>query len=130
MARTFFGPSAIHGVGLFAVKPIRAGETILEWSECSQVLSEEQVAALSPGELRYVSFIEGRSILFEPPARFVNHSCDPNARGSSGRDSALRDIAAGEEITVDYVQEQVPGLDLECHCGSPKCRGNLKVPSR
>lgn len=130
MARTFVGPSAIHGLGLFASKPIRAGETILEWSECSRVLTEEQVAALPPEERRYLSFIEGRNILFEPPARFVNHSCDPSARGSSGRDAALRDIAAGEEITVDYVQEKVPGLDLECHCGSPKCRRTLKVPSR
>lgn len=129
MALTLVKPSAIHGLGLFAVEPIRAGETILDWSECARVLSEEQVAMLPQEERRYLSFIDGRHILFEPPARFVNHSCDPNARGGSGRDAALRDIAAGEEITVDYVVEQVPGLALPCHCGSARCRGFLKNSS-
>jgi len=125
MARVVIGPSAIHGLGLFAAEPIGAGTTIIEWSDCARILTEDQVAALPPEERKYLSFIEGRHVLFEPPARFVNHSCDPNARGGSGRDAALRDIGAGEEITVDYVLEQVPGLDLRCCCGSPGCRGRL-----
>ena len=69
-------------------------------------------------------------MLFKPPARFVNHSCEPNARGGSGRDVAARAIEAGEEITVDYVAEQVPGLELRCQCGSPRCRGALKVAAK
>jgi hypothetical protein len=56
--------------------------------------------------------MDGQNVLFHPPARFVNHSCNPNARGSDSRDVASRVIEAGEEITVDYVAEQVPGLKL------------------
>jgi len=39
-------------------------------------------------------------------------------------------IEAGEEITVDYVAEQVPGLRLQCNCRMPNCRGLLIVLSR
>jgi hypothetical protein len=35
----------------------------------------------------------------------------------------MRVIEAGEEVTVDYAAEQVPGLRLECNCGAPNCRG-------
>lgn len=125
MAPTVVRPSAIHGLGLFAARPIRAGETVLDWSGCARPLSDEQVASLPAEERRYVSRIDGRYVLLQAPARFVNHSCDPNARGGAGRDTALRDIAEGEEITVDYLAEEVPGLDLACRCGSARCRGRL-----
>ena len=40
------------------------------------------------------------------PARYINHSCDPNAeaRIEDGHINiyAIHDIAAGEEITIDY----------------------------
>lgn len=40
-------------------------------------------------------------------------------------DLATREIKKGEEITVDYVLEQVPDLDFPCNCGSQSCRGFL-----
>jgi hypothetical protein len=94
------------------------------------VLSDEAVKRLPIEERIFVSIIDGQNVLFKPPARFVNHSCDPNARGSARRDVAIRVIEAGEEITVDYVAEQVPGLRLQCNCRLPICRGLLMVPSR
>jgi SET domain-containing protein len=68
--------------------------------------------------------------LFKPPARFVNHSCNPNSRGAKGHDVAIRHIMQGEEITVDYVIEQVPGLSIECKCGASGCRGFLTVSAQ
>jgi uncharacterized protein len=127
VAATVVQPSPIDGLGLFAAEVIHAGETILEWSDCARILTEAEARALPAAERRFLSFIEGQHVLFEAPARFVNHSCAPNARGSGGRDLATRDIAAGEEITVDYVAEQVPGLDLECACGAPECRRRLRT---
>ena len=127
MTKICVKPSPIHGQGLFASEPIRAGETILDWSTCAETLTDERIAALPVEERRYLSVIEGRNVLFKPPARFVNHSCQPNAHGQWGRDVALRDIEPREEITVDYQAEQVPGLDLECSCGSPTCRGRVTV---
>jgi uncharacterized protein len=119
--------SPIHGQGVFAVRRIEAGEVIIDG--CREVLSDEAVKNL-PGEERlFLSVIDGRNILMKPPARFVNHSCIPNARGTDRHDVAIRVIEAGEEVTVDYVAEQVPGLRLECNCKAPNCRGLLVVPS-
>ena len=105
------------------------GEIIIDWSGCAEILNNQEIEALPDDERKYLSCIEGRHILFKPPARFVNHSCNPNSRGTKGHDIAIRHIARGEEITVDYVVEQVPGLNLQCNCGASCCRGFLKITS-
>ena len=60
-----------------------------------------------------------RIILCFDDARFVNHSDAPNvatdyAQDPYGLDVALRDIAAGEELTMDYAgfEEQSEGRKL------------------
>ena len=118
--------SPIHGQGVFAARRIEPGEVIIDG--CREVLNEEAVSALPPEERIFVSVVDGRNIFMKPPARFVNHSCNPNARGTDRRDIAIRIIEAGEEVTVDYVAEQVPALRLECNCGAPNCRGLIVAP--
>jgi SET domain-containing protein len=40
---------------------------------------------------------------------------------------ALRDIVAGEELTVDYGTFCDEGMaPFDCHCGSATCRGRIK----
>jgi SET domain-containing protein len=60
--------------------------------------------------------------------RFTNHSCAPNAtmRIRNGRIElyAMRDIAPGEELTVNYGQTHHAGR-LACRCGAARCRGRL-----
>jgi SET domain-containing protein len=60
--------------------------------------------------------------------RFINHSCDPNTfmRCTPTRAEfyARRDIAAGEELTVDYGHNHHEGR-LRCACGARNCRGKL-----
>lgn len=59
----------------------------------------------------------------------INHSCDPNAGFTSGEPIlyALRDIAAGAQITWDYSTSIAePGWTLECLCGSANCRGVIR----
>jgi SET domain-containing protein len=119
--------SPIHGKGVFALRRIEPGEVIIEG--CREVLSDEAVKAFPAEERNFISVIDGLNILMKPPARFVNHSCNPNACGSDYCDTAIRVIESGEEITVDYVAEHVPGLRLECNCKAPNCRGLLIVPS-
>jgi uncharacterized protein len=62
------------------------------------------------------------------PMRYTNHSCRPNARLCirQGRVEfyALRAIAAGEEITVNYGETHHEGK-LACRCGAPGCVGRL-----
>ncbi|PYQ97213.1 MAG: hypothetical protein DMF96_15495 [Acidobacteria bacterium] len=127
MERIVVKPSPIHGCGVFAATRIEAGEVIVDG--CREVLSNEEVKALPEEERAFLAVMDGQNVLFHPPARFVNHSCNPNARGSDSRDVAIRVIEAGEEITVDYVAEQVPVLKLKCNCKAPTCRGLLIVPS-
>ena len=64
-------------------------------------------------------------------AMFINHSCDANCETSEedGRIwiKAIRNIAAGEEITYDYCLYDGGPDDGEalCNCGSAKCRGTM-----
>ena len=57
---------------------------------------------------------------------FINHSCDPNV-GFRGQVVyvAMRDIPAGEELCHDYAMERSDDYSLDCHCGSPLCRGKV-----
>lgn len=55
---------------------------------------------------------------------YINHSCEPNAymRAAPGNKIiffALRDIKAGEEITMDYRDLEHPEI---CRCGARNCR--------
>jgi SET domain-containing protein len=127
MEKVLVQDSPIHGRGVFAIRRIEAGEVIIDG--CREVLNDEAVEALPPEERDFISVINGQNVLMRPPARFVNHSCNPNARGTDRHDVAIRVIEAGEEVTVDYVAEHVPGLRLECNCKAPNCRGLLVVPS-
>ncbi len=56
----------------------------------------------------------------------LNHSCDSNLwMADEVTLVASRDIAAGEELTVDYALFTVQSdwaLDLPCRCGSISCR--------
>ena len=56
----------------------------------------------------------------------INHSCDPNV-GFRGQVVyvAIRDIAPGEELSHDYAMERSDAYTLDCHCGSPLCRGKV-----
>jgi SET domain-containing protein len=128
MAQIVIKDSKIHGQGVFAAGDIDPGDVIIDWDECMDILSEFDVENLSPEERKRVSFIDGRYILFNPPASWVNHSCDANARAENQRDVAIRAIKRGEEVTVNYIRESVPGLNLQCNCGSANCRKWLVTP--
>lgn len=54
---------------------------------------------------------------------YNNHSCDPNC-GLHGEITfvAMRDIAPGEELTVDYAFIDNEEYSFDCKCGSPNCR--------
>lgn len=113
------------GQGVFAARPYAAGELILTFT--GAVMSTEEAEAR--GLRRHCLDIgPGRQLYVDPPARFVNHSCDPNAglRGEASL-AALRPIAAGEEIRFDYSTCMPdPDWTLECRCGSPLCRGVVR----
>jgi hypothetical protein len=68
----------------------------------------------------------GTTVLTCAPVDFggLNHSCDPNLGWADDATlTAVRDIAAGEELTVDYATAITdPAFVLYCHCGTYRCR--------
>ncbi len=62
-------------------------------------------------------------------AMFINHSCDPNCESEEKGErifiSAIRDIAAGEELTYEYNLHDSDDEAGDCYCGTAKCRGTM-----
>jgi uncharacterized protein len=59
---------------------------------------------------------------------YINHSCEPNVGFTTGRPElvSLRSIAVGEEICWDYSTSLIEeGWNLDCRCGSKRCRGTI-----
>jgi hypothetical protein len=124
--------SAIAGRGLFAREAIRAGEVVaVKGGAVLDRAAFELVKALvTPAEIQIEDdlFIAPTTAA-DVPANMLNlnHSCEPNV-GVRGQITfvAMRDIAAGEELTIDYAM--IDGdLDerMNCACGAPGCRGTI-----
>lgn len=108
--RVTVGPSARHGRGVFATAAIRVGELI----------EEAPVVVMPPGEIADLkrTVISDYSFLWNDDDRaaavmlgvcsLCNHSYNPNAtfdrRFTAGTIAflAIREIHAGEEITINY----------------------------
>jgi SET domain-containing protein len=120
--------STIEGKGLFTDTPISArakigeftGERISVREARSRAKNRKHIAIV---ELSYKEAIDGS--VRGGPFRYINHSCSPNVfiRIAYGRVEfyAKRDIAAGEEMTVDYDVSHHNGR-LRCRCKSSDCR--------
>ena len=114
--------STIQGVGVFARGPIAVGTRIIEYT--GEVISEREgdVRYDDPTMARHHTYLmaleDGRCIdaaVGGNAARLINHSCEPNCESVEvdGRVwiDAIRPIAAGEELTYDYLYERAAGDD-------------------
>jgi len=124
-------PSRIDGQGAFAAEPIPARRKIGEVRGESISVREARRRAKGQQRIMLVEVSERRAIdasQSSDPLRFTNHSCQPNAvlRICQGRVEfyAMRDVAAGEELTVNYGETHHEGR-LRCRCGAPGCIGRL-----
>ena len=113
------------GRGVFANRPIRCGEEILEFTgrrigfEEALARGERQCDPLQIGPREYIDIGE--------PAVLINHSCEPNAGIHNDRFLvAIADIAQGDQISYDYsTTMDEDGWNLECRCETPTCRGKV-----
>jgi SET domain-containing protein len=113
--------SGIQGRGLYAKRVFEPGETVLRW-DLSHTIPNEQLLALTEDERRYTHPLDAeRTLIVQPPERFVNHSCDGNTEVRDFCDVAIKRIEIGEEITSDYGTVGA-AVSFECKCGSVKCR--------
>jgi len=120
-----YRPSHIDGLGLFAGAPIPSGTEVIVYG--GRIVDNVELVNLV--SYSAIAIDETRSLLQrdDDPARLLNHSCQPNLR-MVDRVTAVgaRDIADGEELTVDYATLSVPGSwRLDCRCGSTNCRGRI-----
>jgi hypothetical protein len=125
------GTDARGGRGIFAQRPILAGETVAVWG--GVVLTLDQVEALASDERHLVVQIDETFFLTTPEetadgADFINHSCAPNLGFTSPITLvALRDIAPEEELSFDYAMtDATPTLEMDCDCRTPACRGRVR----
>jgi len=128
-------PSAIDGLGAFALEPIAArrkiGEIRGESVSTAEAFKRAKAAERGTGRIFMVAVSHTRAVdatLSTDPLRFANHSCAPNMvlKVQQGRVAfyALRDIDIGEELTAAYGPTHHAGR-LSCRCGAPTCVGRL-----
>ena len=123
--------SRIDGFGVFAREPVPARRKIGEIRGESISLAEGRRRAAGLERIMIVEISSRKAIDASrslDPMRFTNHSCAPNARLMirAGRIEfySLREIAVGEELTVNYGETHHEGR-LECRCRAPGCIGRL-----
>ena len=127
------GASAIEGRGVHAVEVIPAGEVIAV--KGGDIVDGSAVAGL-PGAIRDSAFPIAADCFLAAltPGEYdgvmmrVNHSCEPNVgMGGNVLLVSMRDIAAGEELTIDYALFLGnPGFAMDCRCGTAACRGVVR----
>lgn len=119
--------SKIAGLGVFAARDFKKREIVIKYG-FPDILTKKEVDQLPEKEKKYVSSVgEGKYILHQAPARFVNHSCDANTYSNHLSDIAKREIKKGEEITANYLEEKVPEMKMKCKCASKNCCGMIKT---
>ena len=130
--------SKIHGKGVYAKKDIPKGIKVIEY--VGNIVSRDRIAEEQYSKSEKTG--AGSVYIFElnkkqdvdgnvswNPARYINHSCDPNCRYKRIDNHiwivSFRDIKKGEELSYDY------GYDLEeyknhpCKCNSKNCLGYI-----
>jgi uncharacterized protein len=121
------------GLGLFTLRPIKSGKRIVEYS--GTIITNEEADRRGGRylfELDEKRAVDGttRSNL----ARYINHSCRPNAEGLTTGSRiwiwALRDIKAGEELTINYGKEYLEAHIERCMCEKCGTERNGKRTSK
>jgi uncharacterized protein len=134
--------SKIHGLGAFARKDIPKGTRIIEYTgekisnaEADRRYDDDKVE----NHHTFLFILNSKQCLdatYEGnEARFINHSCDPNAEAFIPRGriwiEAIKDIPKGAEIAYDYGYEDDKKYTREdyrkymCVCGAKNCRGTI-----
>jgi uncharacterized protein len=136
--------SPVHGYGVFALRRIRKGTTIMEYlgDRVSHEEADARYEDKDPNDNHTFLFtVDSKTVIDGGiggnDARYINHGCDPNCESASQNKriyvEAIRTIKPGEELAYDYqIQrdpEDPPNVDevFACRCGAEKCRGSMLV---
>ena len=140
--------SRIHGYGVFALRRIRKGTTVIEYlgDRVSHTKANERYEHKDPKDGHTFLFtVDSRTVIDAGvdgnEARFINHGCDPNCQTVNTNKrifiEALRTIQPGEELAYDYQiqRDDDDAADVDvvfaCRCGAKNCRGSmLEAPKK
>lgn len=124
--------NSISGYGIYATRNIRAKEIIFKGEESAQRIvtrkfvyhnwnkQEKEVFRKYAYPLSQEVFL----LWDDNPSNWApqNHSCDPNTAYAGLNVIALRPIAKGEELTLNYATFLDEHMEpFICHCGAANC---------
>ena len=134
--------SRVHGQGVFALCPMAAGETVIEY--VGEIISMAEAQRRHPHDPNnpehtfYFHIDDARVIdgLYGGNAsRWMNHSCKPNCEPVEIKGRVFiktrRQVWRGEELTFNYgLISDEPLTDAlrakyACRCGAKKCKGTM-----
>jgi SET domain-containing protein len=139
--------SPVHGYGVFALRRIRKGTTVVEYlgDRITHEEADERYADKDEKDNHTFLFTVNAKIVIDAgrngnEARFINHGCEPNCESGILAKrvfiDAIRTIQPGEELVYDYQITRDPDdpddVDetFACRCGAPGCRGSMLEPKK
>jgi len=125
--------SSIHAAGCYTTTPVRKGARVVEYTgpRIRKALADK---LYEESPITYLFGVGSRSTVIDGhgAAMFLNHSCDPNCETDEIDERvwilAIRDIAAGEELTYDYNLYDGDETEAACNCGAAACRTTMYSP--
>ncbi len=128
--------NSIAGYGIYAYREIKKGEIIFKGEGKAQRIITKRYVQKNWNEDEKMHFrryaypvSEELFILWDDdPSEWApqNHSCDPNTAFDGLNVFAIKNVSAGEELTLDYAQFLDENMEsFDCRCGSLKCRGEI-----
>jgi SET domain-containing protein len=102
-----------HGYGVFALRRIRKGTTVIEYlgDRITHASADARYEDKDPRDNHTFLFtVDSKTVIDAGvngnEARFVNHGCDPNCQSTTSKKrifiEAIRTIQPGEELAYDY----------------------------
>ena len=117
MKKVYVGKNAF-GKGLFSIRDVAKAEVlgilsgkVYSWQESDQGLEDNFFMQIDWDKWLYV----------RAPERYLNHSCQPNAKIKNRKLVALKKISKNTEITIDYDTIDYWNK-MKCYCKAKNCR--------
>jgi uncharacterized protein len=134
--------SPVHGYGVFALRRIRKGTTVIEYlgDRITHAQADTRYEDKDPKDNHTFLFTVDEKTVIDAgvggnEARYVNHGCDPNCQSTTWKKrifiEAIRTIQPGAELAYDYqIQRDADDpADVDvifaCRCGATNCRGSM-----
>lgn len=130
LPRLLLRSSAVHGAGCYTLDPVREGGRVAEY-DGPRMPKDEADLRYADRDITYLFGFAERNIVIDGfgTAMFINHCCEPNCQTEEVDDHiyivAIRNIAAGEELTYEYHLYDSDADDQPCYCSTDSCRGTM-----